>query len=58
MTAKYIKMDVEEWYTEVYKCISCNADTMMTMNERYRQPRFCANCGAAFTQEENDERSE
>ena len=44
MTAKYIKMGVEEWYTEVYKCISCGADTM-TMNERYRQPRFCANCG-------------
>lgn len=58
MTDKYIKMGVEEWYTEVYKCISCRADTMMTMNERYRQPRFCANCGAAFTQEENDERSE
>nr|DAV48315.1 MAG TPA: Trm112p-like protein [Caudoviricetes sp.] len=57
MTAKYIKMGVEEWYTEVYKCISCSADTMMVMNERYRQPRFCANCGAAFTQEENDERS-
>ena len=55
MTAKYIKMGVEEWYTEVYKCISCGADTMMTNNERYRQPRFCANCGAAFTQEENDE---
>ena len=57
MTAKYIKMGVEEWYTEVYKFISCSADTMMVMNERYRQPRFCANCGAAFTQEENDERS-
>ena len=37
--------------------ISCCADTMMTNNERYRQQRFCANCGAAFTQEENDERS-
>lgn len=51
------KNGVEEWYTEVYKCISCCADTMMVNNERYRQPRFCANCGAAFTQEENDERS-
>lgn len=57
LTAKYIKMGVEEWYTEVYKRISCGADTMMTNNERYRQPRFCANCGAAFTREENDERS-
>ena len=56
MTAKYIKMGVEEWYTEIYKCISSSADTMMVMSERYRQPRFCANCGAAFTQEENDER--
>lgn len=58
MTAKYIKMGVEECYTEVYKCISCGADTMMTNNGWYLQPRFCANCGAAFTQEENDERSE
>lgn len=55
MTAKYIKMGVEEWYTEVYKCISCCADTMMVNNGRYQQPRFCANCGAAFTEEENDE---
>ena len=58
MTAKYIKMGVEEWYTEVYRCISCCADTLMENNGRYQQPRFCANCGAAFTEEENDERSE
>lgn len=58
MTAKYIKMGVDEWYTEVYRCISCGVDTMMVNNGYYQQPRFCANCGAAFTEEENDERSE
>ena len=60
MTAKYIKikMGVDEWDTEVYKCLSCYADTMMVNNGRYQQPRFRANCGAAFTEEENDERSE
>lgn len=58
MTAKYIKMGVEEWYTEVYRCTSCGADMMMANNGWHHQPRFCANCGAAFTEEENDERSE
>lgn len=51
--AKYIKMGTEEWYTEVYKCASCRADTLLTDKDGYyRQPRFCANCGEMFTEEE------
>ena len=58
MTAKYIKMGVDEWYTEVYKCIilrcGCDDDEQRMVSTA----AILRNCGAAFTQEENDERSE